>query len=505
MNNAVYDALIEFLYSGKIPRESIEEYVFTIPNDTYQQIKLLKQLQRRHARLQVANSAYRESPGMQMISHIRRIMLRKPDPVDEIRKLSERINQQQAELRKVISMSEMSDNAFFEYRPCGDEYIRIRPDAQKDIMDYFFQKEPETNPKEAVNRFNSIIKLFQDFPPDIRVLGFAALLCSAVKDFDNTEFLKWDKRLLNLIYGPNIEATHPLSLDRFLVHAVIYGALDGEIEDRYIAFRIGWDMFRDQWSRHFSHPVRALSSAAYLLRSVEHFPKSEGDFREFYQSKMERYGMLMRSIHNRATAPDEQLGRGMKIGGSDSSSESTEISGGGAPGMFGGGGMGKNARIGIPDPVFVSAARLVGLPATIGNIFQRFDDLSMAMKKLNDPSQAAAILADTPIFPVDRRDSRDSFRAEEPSDFAMKLQERTRLASQMGAHLTLKTVHGAVIALHPGPVENSIQIFEELWTQLPEIPETSRRLATFLLMDASMPFVRDQRFAYDLWFSEGVG
>jgi hypothetical protein len=279
----------------------------------------------------------------------------------------------------------------------------------------------------------------------------------------------------------------------------------GAIADRYIAFRIGWELFRKDWVKHFEHQLRALASAAYLLRSLTPFPVETEAFGGFFQEKLKRYSVLMRSIHSRSQAPDQQMGKGLSNTGVSADSGDNLIGGGSTSSIFGGVSLERGARIGIPDPVFVSVARLVGLPATTNTIYQHLTEMLQAFDRLNDPVQIAGILTDTPLYFMDRKDRSDSFKEDEPGEFATRLRERTRTVAQFGGHLGLNAIHAALIALQPGPVESSIETIEKLFHQLSELPESACRLVGFLLMDGMTPLIRHRRFAYELWFAEGIG
>ena len=460
-------------------------------------------MQRRLAKLQVDNANLRESWGMQVISYFKHKMWQERQPKDEMRELNERTASEQMELQKILDPLEMSDDCFLEYRPCGEQHVRMRPDALRALAQQFFQQSPSVKIEPLLERFKAIRAAFHDFPSDQRILGLIAVL-STIPDFDAEEFFAWDKRLLRMLYGAEATPLHPMTQDRFLLHAILYSLPSGTIEDRYIAFRIAWELFRKGWVRHFEHQLRALASTAYLLRSLTPFPREPEAFKEFYQEKLRRYSSLMRTIHARSKAPDQQMGRGVKTSGGDLDSGSGNM-GGDTPGMFEGVSLERGARIGIPDPVFVSVARLVGLPATVGTIYQHLSEMLMTFNRLNDPVQISCVLTDTPLYFMDRKDRKDSLQQDEPGEFASQLRERTREVSQYGGRLGLNAIHAALLALQPGPVKTSMETMEKLFSQLSVLPEPSRRLVSFLLMDGATPLIRHRRFAYELWFAEGIG
>ncbi len=507
MNNTdSYDALLEFLHSGSVPAnaEFLADSCRIIPEATHQRICELKLMQRRLVKLQMDNANLRESWGMQVISYFKHKMLGGRQPMDEMRELSERAASEQTELQQIIDPLEMADDCFLEYRPGGEQHVRMRPEALSAMARRFFQQSPSVVIEPLLERFKAVRAAFHDFPSDQRILGLIAVL-SATPDFDAEEFFAWDKRLLRMLYGAEATPLHPMTHDRFLIHAILYALPSGTIEDRYIAFRIGWELFRKGWMRHFEHQLRALASTAYLLRSLTPFPTEAEAFKEFYQEKLRRYSSLMRTIHARSNAPDQQMGRGVKTSGSDLDSGPGNVGDGDTSSMFEGVSLERGARIGIPDPVFVSVARLVGLPATVGTIYKRLSEMLQAFSRLNDPVQLACVLTDTPLYFMDRKDKSDSFQQDEPGEFASKLRQRTREVSQSGGRLGLNAIHAALLALQPGPVKASMEVVEKLFDQLSMLPEPARRLVSFLLMDGAIPLIRHRRFAYELWFAEGIG
>ena len=251
-----YDSLLDFLHDGKSPvkREILESSCLVMPEATYQRTRELKRLQRRLANLQIANAAFRESWGIRVMSQLRSKLLRKPYPFDEIRDLTHRVTQEEAELRQIIDPLEMSDARFQEYKPCGDQYIRVRPDTSPVLAQRFFGHPRPAAIKPVLERFKSVWDNFRDLQPDPRILGFIAIL-GATSDFDAEEFRTWDERVLGMLYGPDATPSHPLTHDRFLIHAILYGLPTGAVSDRYIGFRIGWELFRKTWTRHFEHQL----------------------------------------------------------------------------------------------------------------------------------------------------------------------------------------------------------------------------------------------------------
>lgn len=505
-NTDLYDILLEFLYNGKIPTDPaiLQEGCRLIPETIYQRISELKLMQRRLMELQIANASAREAWGIQLGNFFKRKVLKKGAATDDIQELGGRIAGEQKQLQEAVDPVEMSDDCFQEYRPCGDQYIRVGPDVLRAMAQHFFESSPHTDTKSILQNFAATQEAFRDFPQDQRILGLIAIL-SNIDEFDIKEFLSWDKRLLQMLYGPKATQFNPMTFDRFLIHAVLYSLPTGTIEDRYIGFRIAWEVFRKEWGKHFDHQLRALVSTAHLLCSYEPFPTGELAFRDFFEQKLRRYRMLMRSIHHRSNAPDQQMGRGMKAGSSEAAFGPSSMGGSSTGSVFDNISSGGGTRIGIPDPIFVAAARLAGIPATISVIYQHLLEMILTFIKMNAPMQIASMLSDTPLYYMDRMDESDSYEMDEPGAFAAQLRERTKTANSLGTSLGLKAIHSSLIALQPGSVEASIKSLTEIFHQLPDIPESARRMVGLLLMDGIVPTTQSRRFAYEIWFAEGVG
>ncbi len=502
-----YNMLLELLHGTPITNEQEipREGCWIMPAAIYQRVQELKRLQRQFTDLQISNASLRESVGIQALDRLKRKLLRRPPPPDEIRELSERISQETITLRQLVGPIEMSDAYFPQYQPCGDDYIRIPAEMLRELARHFFELSVTSHPENPLERFSAIREIFRNYPPDPRILGFIAILAASHRDFDAEGFFTWDERLLRMIFGKEATPSHPLTYDRFLIHAVLYGLPAGEIADRYIGFRIGWDLFRDDWARHFRHQLRALATAGQLLRHSEAFPKDESSFKDFYRRKLARYRALMQSIHHRAKATDSQMGRGVSISGQDMNFGPVQAGSGNMASVFDGLSLAPEARLGIPDPVFIAVSRLVGLPLAVDAVHRHFTELLQTFEVLDDPAPVAGILADTPLYFMDRQDEKRSFESDEPGAFARQLRERYQGLKNQKSSLPLTPVHTALIVLHPGPVLDALRGVEDVFQRLDGLPDTARRLTSFLLMDGAIPMVQHRRFTYELWFSEGLG
>ena len=500
-----HDHLLTFLHDEAVrdlDSASIGQ-CYTIPPQVYARITKLKQMQQKLAALQVSNASFRESVGQLALSWLRQRVLRRPQPHDEIRELNDQLAQEETQLRESVPLVEMSDSLFVKYLPYSNGYVRVPPAVLRQLTQRFIQLSVTPDTRLVLERFEAVRSILVEYPPDPRILGFAALAAAAHPDFDARTFFFWDERVLGMIYGKEATPTHPMTYDRFLIHAILYSLPHGSIPDRYIGFRIGWDLFQTEWAKHFQHQLRALATTARLLRNQEPFPSEEEAFRDFYSQKLERYRRFMRSVHHRATATDAQMGRGATIQGIEMDIGSVEAGGEGMTSVFEGVSVASGARLGIPDPVFAAGARLIGLPLAVDTFYHHFSEMLRTLDFLDDPTLVASILVDSPLYFTDRKDDSRSFENWEPGAFAKLVRERYSQAMKSRRAPALTPLHASLVALQPGPVEQALESLEQVHCQLGDVPDSATRLVSFLLMDAVLPMVQQRRFAYELWFAEG--
>lgn len=506
------------------------EYFKIIDVDLYRKIKDLKSAQERSAKLQIENVAFREAWAVQMFDTIARKLFRRGKKRDEIAELNAEIATKQAELSKEMESREMGDSFFLQYIPSGDYFIRVTDEAKHELMTYFYSDESLSisteRIAEVVARFKTIYQLLREkgYSDDIRVASYAAMLARGYKEGSPAEkdidgFLSWDTRLTHFIYGQNANPIIPLTYDRFPINAILYNITGVDVEDRFIAYRIAYELFAPQYRTYFRHQLRTLIAAARLVSGMKYWTRNQTEFETEFQEQMKRFRWYLLKYVRQSETTDLRFGRGVSVsaGGSDNFAVFSDTPAANVN-------LAGDAGIGVPDNAMIYASRIINLHAEISAIHPRVAEYLRALEKLNNPFCVATILSDTNLYYKERKDQQQSAFSDDLNSFVRASVARFEHASQLKPrHFSLTPVHAALLSLMPGVIfakqsrksgcdgENIEYSQSTALSLIDELAESLRnsgfqgnqlRLLTFLLADHCCPYIRAQDFFYELWEAE---